>query len=368
MRSRTDGRLNLRGSLRLAVLLSLVSPVALIGQSIRGRILDAANRPLLGALVELRETSGRSIRIVLTSPTGAFQIDAPRPGRYLYRVAAIGYQPQPPAPIDVPPDGIVISDIALRATAMRLPDLVALGRGRFCGKSGLADEMFERVLESAHTALQIMEATVNSRAIGFQVGIISTKTIYGAYANFYVSDTVVEQLSAWPVQSIDPDTLRNVGFGRTREYGNEATREYYGPDARVLFSDWFLDSHCFTLDKPKKNQAPDSIHLRFAPARKNKLVDVGGELVLDAHNLSLLQFSFTLRNLPSWMPDDGAGGYMEFSPLPSGLWMTRTWAIWAPLAGIAPNRRLNVAGQAETYGFVARVYSGHDTTVVIRPR
>ena len=59
-------------------------------------------------------------------------------------------------------------------------------------------------------------------------------------------------------------------------------------------------------------------------------MDVAGELVLDAHNLALLQFSFTLRNLPNWMPDEAAGGDMEFSPLESGLWMTKSWAIWAP--------------------------------------
>lgn len=318
--------------------------------------------------MELRELGGRSLRIVLTTPSGTFQLDAPAPGRYLYRVAAIGYQPQPPTAIDIPADGIALPDISLRPTAMRLPDLVALGRSRFCGKSGLADETFQRVLESAHTALQIMEATVNNRTIGFQVGIISTRTVYGAYANFAVADTVVEQLAAWPVLSIDPDTLRAVGFGRTRESGNEATREYYGPDARVLFSDWFLDSHCFTLDKPRKNEPNDSLHLRFAPARKSKLVDVGGELVLDAHNLALLQFSFTLRNLPNWMPDEGAGGYMEFSPLKSGLWMTKSWAIWAPIANIGRERQLSVAGQLETYGFVAKVYFGRDSTVITPQR
>ena len=357
------------GRCRLAALLLVVLPVALISQSVRGRVLDAARRPLLGALVELRDPGGHSLKIILTTPSGGFQFDVPAPGRYLYRVAAIGYQPQPSGPIDVPADGIVLPDIVLRAMIMRLPDLVALGRGRFCGKSGLADEMFERLLESAHTSLQVMETAVNDKAIGFQVGIINTKTVFGGFNNFAVADTVVQKLSAWPVLSIDPDTLKAVGFGRTREPGNEATREYYGPDARVLFANWFLDSHCFTLDKPvNKKVAPDSLHLRFAPARKSKLVDVAGELVLDAHNLALLQFSFALRNLPNWMPDEGAGGYMEFAPLKSGLWMTRSWAIWAPLAGIGSERRLSVAGQVETYGFVTKVYTGRDSTVITWPK
>jgi len=355
--------------LRIAAVLLVVFPFVLAGQTIRGRVLDASRRPLLGALVELRDLSGRSLKILLTTPSGSFQIEAPAPGRYLYRIAAIGYQPQAPTPVDVPIDGVTLPDVVLRPMTVRLPDLVALGRGRFCGKSGMADEMFERLIESAHTALQIMETTVNDKAIGFQVGIINTKTVYGTFNNFAVADTIVQKLSAWPVMSIDPDTLRVVGFGRRMQAGNEALWEYYGPDARVLFSDWFLDTHCFTLDKPaNKKIAPDSLHLRFAPARKSKLVDVAGELVLDAHNLALLQFSFTLRNLPNWMPDEGAGGYMEFSPLKSGLWMTKSWAIWAPLAGLGSDRRLNVAGQVETYGFVTKVYTGRDSTVITWPK
>jgi hypothetical protein len=90
--------------------------------------------------------------------------------------------------------------------------------------------------------------------------------------------------------------------------------------------------------------------------------------VLDAHNLALLQFSFTLTNLPNWMPDAAAGGYMEFSRLDSGLWMTKSWSIWAPRGSVVPGLgRLSVGGQLEKYGWVTRVYSGSDT-IVIAPR
>jgi len=347
----------------LVGLAALAIPAALQCQSIRGRVTDPAQRPLTGALVELRDLSGHSLKIVITSPTGAFQIDAPAAGRYLLRFAAIGFQPKPPAPYDIPADGVHLPDVVLRPMALRLPDLVSLGH-KFCGKTGIADETFDRILESAHSALQIMEATVSNRQIAFQVGVIHTRTVFGGYNNVSVADTVIQPLSRWPVQSIDPDTLRLVGFGRTLTPGDENTREYYGPDARVLFSDWFLDSHCFTVDKPKKNQFSDSLHLRFAPAKKGKLVDIVGELVLDAHNLALLQMSFTLRNLPGWMPDEAAGGQMEFAPLPSGLWMTKSWTIWAPIGSISPGHRMTVGGQVETYGFVTKVYSGSDSSVV----
>jgi hypothetical protein len=347
----------------LALLLSLL-PAALTAQVIRGRVLDQSRRPLVGALVELRTATGKSIQIVITSPSGAFQLTAPAPGHYLYRVAGIGFQPRPLTPLDVPADGVTLPDIVLSTMTTRLPDLIALGRGRYCGKSGLSDDMFAQVLESAHSALQIMETMIRTHQIAFQTATITTSTFYGAFSNFEAADTAVQTLTQWPITSIDPDTLRVVGFGRTVDAGNE----YYGPDERVLFSEWFLDSHCFTVDKPKKKGPNDSLYLRFTPAKKTKLIDVGGELVLDAHNLALLQFSFRLTNLPSWMPEEAAGGYMEFSRLVTGIWVAKTWSIWGPRPGISPGGAgRGVAGVLEKYGWVLRVYSGADT-IVVAPR
>ena len=260
-------------------------PLALPGQTVRGRVLDPSRSPIIGALVELRDSAKKSLQATLTSPTGVFQFRLPAPGRYHYRVAAIGYQPHPLVAIDVPAAGIVVGDIVLDRTVMRLPDLVAAGRGRYCGKSGVGDDVFARLLESAHTALQVIEASIENGDVGFQVAVVNTRTVYGALNNFEVADTVIEPLTRWPVQSIDPDTLRIVGFSRVIDPGDESTRWYYGPDPRVLFSDWFLESHCFTLDKPNRKHPSDTLHLRFAPARKPALVDVGGELVLDARDL-----------------------------------------------------------------------------------
>jgi hypothetical protein len=347
------------GSSLIRIAVGAVLPFALTGQSIRGRVVDPARLPLVGALVELRGVAGNSLQTVLTSPSGAFQLAAPGPGRYFYRVAAIGYQPRSLAAVNVPDTDVALGDIVLERMVLRLPDLVAAGRGRFCGKSGMSDDVFGRLLESAHTALQIIQATIESGQVRFQVAVVNTRTVFGAVNNFEVADTVIQPLTKWPVESIDPDTLRIVGFSRDIEPGNEGTRWYYGPDPRVLFSEWFLESHCFTLDKPDRKRVTDTLHLRFSPARKSALVDIGGELVLDAHDLSLLQFSFEMKNLPKWMAEDAAGGDMQFARLNSGLWITKTWGLWAPRPGISElDRRIRTAGEVETHGWVTRVFGG----------
>ncbi len=172
---------------------------------------------------------------------------------------------------------------------MRLPDLLAVSRGRYCGRKGLSDETFGRLLESAHSALDIIAATIRSRELRFTVTEIRTRTLYSAMGGITSADTTTLPLLAWPVQSIDPDSLRVFGFSREVRPGDPATRVYYGPDPRVLFADWFLDGHCFSLAHFKAGD--DTLHVRFVPARKDKLVDISGELLLDAHHLALLQFS-----------------------------------------------------------------------------
>ena len=344
-----------RRSFRWTVLL-LAIPWPLAAQVVRGRVVDAGNHPLLGALVELRDSTGRPLGTALTSATGAFGLAVPRPGVYQYRVAAIGFRPKPSSAITVPDSGLNLPDLVLDRVVVHLPDIIAAGRGKYCGKSGLADDRYSRFLESAHTALDIIQKTIEGGQVGFQVAVVTTRTIFGGINNVEVADTSIQPLSKWPVQSIDPDTLRVVGFSRLLDPGDENTRWYYGPDPRVLFSDWFLESHCFTLDKPSRKRRLDTLRLRFAPARKSTLVDIAGELVLDAHDLALLQFSFTMKNLPKWMPEDAAGGNMDFARMGDGLWITRSWAMWAPSAGVSiVDRRISVSGQLETHGWVVRV-------------
>ena len=350
------------------IAIATVVPGRLAGQGLRGRVLDISRDPIAGALIELQDSAGLPMQSVITAASGGYQLSAPRTGAFRFRVAAIGYQPRAAVAVSLGAGTTVIPDIILQRLSMRLPDIVALGRGRYCGRSGVTGDLFGNLLESAHTALQVIDATIRSGTMQFEVARITTRTLYGPFLNFAIADTSVQPMTRWPVQSIDPDTLRVVGFSRTRQPGDESTREYYGPDPRVLFADWFLESHCFTVDKPGRKRSSDTLHLRFAPARKSRLVDVSGELVLDTRDLSLLQFSFVLKNLPSWMPDEGAGGHMQFSRLPSGLWMTRSWAIWAPIAGISSvGRRLSVAGEMETYGWVDRIVT-RDTASVGVPR
>ena len=325
-------------------------------QAVRGRVIDSKTHLALpGALVELRDTSGRSLLVQITPSSGAFLLTAPAAGRYLLRVVAIGYTPRRSTPIALSEVVLSLPDIPLTPVSVRLPDLVVVARQRFCGNTGFSDAVFGQLLEGARTALQVIEATIQSRQVGFQVTIVTSRILYGPVNNFITADTAVRLLATWPVRSVAADTLRTFGFGRQLRPGDEGSREYYGPDPQVLFSDWFLASHCFTLAKVRKGN--DTLLVRFAPVRKDRKIDIRGELMLDAKNLSLHAMTFAHINLPSWMPEEAAGGEMQFFQTPNGLWVTRNWAIWAPIAGLtwAGDGGLTMAGLAEVRGYVTRI-------------
>ncbi len=349
--------MNVTRPIAAGLLLLFGAAGALAAQSVRGRVVDArSGAAIAGALVELRDPGGRSLQIELATPSGAFEVTAPAPGRYLLRVAAIGYDRRAPQLISVPAGGVNLGAIGLNAAVLRLPDLLAISRNRYCGKKSLSDDTFGRLLESARTALDVLDETIASHRLAFVTRLIHSRTIFGMALNTEAADTTLEVLTRWPVESIDPDTLRVFGFERTVRRNGATVVEFYGPDARVLFSDWFLDDHCFQVAR-EKHPDRDTLRITFTPARKSSRVDLSGELLLDPHNLALLGLDYTHENLPKWMKKHSAGGTMTFLPLPSGLWITTHWALWGPIEGesIFDPSHPQMAGMSERRGDVLQV-------------
>ena len=309
----------------------MLAPVLARGQTIRGRVVDGADRrPLSGTLVELRDSTGHSLQTVFTSPSGLFLVSAPGPGRYSVRFAAIGFAPPGPSSVDVGTEGVVLPDLVLARYVVALKAIVALGAKPFCGKSGMSDETFGQLLDGARTSLQVMEATVRDQSLGFVVRTVSRQAIKKGRDSSVAADTTLAPLLSWPIKSADVDSLRITGFGRAMRPGEGTGRVYYGPDVSVLFSDWFFENHCFTLDK--KDAKSDTLHLKFEPrSSSKKQVEISGELVLDRETLTLHRLTFRHQDLPAGLKDGSAGGEIEFAQRPSGLWVPTNWAIWAPV-------------------------------------
>ena len=311
-------------------LVALAAP-PLDGQAIRGRLVDTtSNAPVSGALAELRDAQGKLVQQVFTSPSGVFLFVAPASQRYQIRVAAIGFARHAAVWVTLGAGPVVLPDIVLTAVIVSLPDLRAMTGKRACGKSELTPETFGGLLESAHTSLEMMDATLRSAQLGFEIQTVRRMAVRKTSEDSSVSaDTVSGTLHDWPVRSLSLDSLQAFGFQRARTPEEGSGHFYYGPDMQVLFSDWFLDTHCFTLDK--KLTTGDTVFIRFDPTGKQRHVDISGVLVLDRVSLTMRRLTYTLRNLPDGLPDRAAGGEMRFAERSEGLWVPVEWAIWAPI-------------------------------------
>jgi hypothetical protein len=314
----------------LAPFLCLLAARAVAAQAIRGRVIDSVRQtPIAGALVELRAPEGAVVMQMFTSASGGFGFVTAASPRYQLRIAAIGYARHPLIDAPASADGVNLADIVLTPIAVSLPELHAMAGRRACGKSEVTPETFGGLLDGAQTALQVMHATMQSRQVAFEVQLVHTITVRRVRDSSMSADTSRASVHEWPVRSLASDSLQLVGFARDGTPAEGGGEIFYGPDLEVLFSDWFLESHCFTLDK--KRSRDDTLVIRFDPARKSKLVDVSGELVLDRTTFTLQRMTYAHRNLPNGIPDGTAGGAMHFRQLSAGFWVPSDWSIWAPI-------------------------------------
>jgi hypothetical protein len=299
-------------------------------QTIRGRLVDSlTHAPVPSALAELRDLQGKLVTQTFTSPSGTFVLVGQANTKYQVRIAAIGFAKHTPINVTAGADPVLLPDIALTQVVITLPELHALAGKRACGSSQLNAETFGGLLESAHTSLQMMDATLRSAQLGFEIQTVDRIAVKTDKDSSISADTVTGTLRDWPVRSLSLDSLKALGFQRPKTPEEGSGRHYYGPDMQVLFSDWFLDGHCFTLDKDRSKG--DTVVIKFDPAGKPKNVDISGEMILDRASLTMRRLTYVHRNIPDGVPDRSAGGEMRFAEKSEGLWLPVEWAVWAPI-------------------------------------
>ena len=134
------------------------------------------------------------------------------------------------------------------------------------------------------------------------------------------------------------------------------------PDAEVLLSDDFLDTHCLQLREGSR-AAEGLIGLGFSPIRGRSAPDIDGTLWLDPETSELRWLDFRYVNLESGIRDDNVGGRVEFQPLPAGPWIVRRWAIRMPLV---QNQR--PLGTTEMRATLAGIYETGAQVTEVRDR
>jgi hypothetical protein len=346
--------------LRAAVLAML--PVVAAGtaraQVVQGRAEGAQAAPLPGALVVLVDGAGREVARTASSASGGFILRAGAPGRYAITVRQIGWKPWRSAPFDLAAGQTHSLVLRVEAEPYALPAITVEARQPRCGIRLGDDALVSRLLEVAQTALALAQATADAGSVGF-----SSEWYLARYdPRFELADsgsTGVGRLASWPIQTAPPDSIRRWGFLRTdgpgqgwTDVGPNSGPVYFGLDARVLFSEWFLASHCFRLDEEREGE----LQVAFKPERRGDIVDVEGTVALERSTLELRRIAFAYVNLPRWVPRGRAGGEVRLSRLQSGAWAPYAWRVRAPVPRITPGRlQPELDGWIETGGRVRSV-------------
>ncbi len=324
------GAAEMRSHLGLCLLTALVIPGLLAGQGVRGSVVDDASRPIANALVEVSTPAGEVVGRAATNQGGAYLVRLATAGIYQLRVRAIGYAQVRLAELHVPAEMIELPVVRMIEAVAVLPEVVTRASGGRCRSTPETGRVLAPLLDAAASALEVMEQTLALGRSRHVVEIVQRSALATRRDSIIEADTTRLGGLSWPVVSPGAEELRANGFASAPEGRRGGRWVFYGPDAAVLFSEWFLAGHCFDLIEAEPGSG--TIVVRFEPTGRSDKVRVGGRLVLDQTSLALRELHFHHRNVPGNLPDGAVGGSVHFALGADGAWRPERWRMWAPIA------------------------------------
>ncbi len=322
------------GLVAAALLATAGATVAASGQVVRGKLVDATSgAPIGSAVIRLVDRGGATLARALTRAGGTFDLRAPAPGSYRLRAERIGYGTAASDAFDAAADDTLFVPISASVQAISLDGVVAEAdnRCRVRPEEGLA---VSKVWAEARKALATAAWT---RERGFyRYELETVERSLGPDGRRVLSETRTRERSfrGSPYVSRPARELVEEGFARL----TPSESVYWAPDAAVLLSDAFLDTHCLRLESDEE-RAPGSIGLAFEPVGGRRLPEIAGTLWIDSRTSRLIRLDYRYRNLnlPDALARADAGGTVSFRALPDGTWIVDSWRIRMPRGGARPD-------------------------------
>lgn len=128
-----------------------------------------------------------------------------------------------------------------------------------------------------------------------------------------------------PFEKPLPANLERAGYIQEHAWSTV----YYGPDAGLLLSEWFLRRHCFSRISGS-GATVGLVGLAFTPLPSTDRTDVAGVLWVDLERGELRQVEYAWTNAPDYARVPGVGGRADFVRLKSGGWIIQRWNIRMP--------------------------------------
>lgn len=370
--------------LRFAALLSLTATLlapsaAASAQEFRGRLVQqGSGSPVPGALVRLLDATGGERDAALTDSAGRFGVTSDTTGTHRLAVERIGYRTWRSDSFRLDAGTTRSEVVHVAVEPVRLAEIRAEGERR-CRIRPREGEALSRIWEEARKALDRERRTREDGTL--RLHLRTWERVLGPDHSVLSEDV----RSKWKRDSRSyvsrpAEELLSEGFVQRRDDG----LHFFGPDAEVLLSEAFRETHCFRL-VPPESSAGGRLGVAFEPVEGRAGADVEGVLWLDPESAELrhLEFRYTDHGLS--IPEGSARGRVEFEALPTGQWVVRRWWIrWPEVVeegavgarGVSDQgayrfeRRLKVTRYGETGGELLAVDDGEpeSDTEVADPR
>ena len=342
--------------MKLLVALSciLLAAGSVDAQTIRGTVVEQDSRAALpGAFVVLHDSAGKRHSATLSDSAGRFYLRAPHVGIFSISTELIGHETT---------RNRVVADANGRAITVVLPvaavklEALNVSSERRC--TGRPERMHEtaRVWDEVRKALTVASWTEKENRTHFEVRnferFLDPRTSMLLRENLTTSTR-----TGRPYAAVSADSLAQFGF--VRSFG-DGTVFYFGPDADVLLSDAFLDTHCFWLRRGQRATA-GLIGLAFEPVPNRQMRDITGTLWVDARTSELKFIEYRFTRLSSDQDVPGVGGRTDFRRMANGAWIVDRWFIRMP-GGAITARGFMVNALVESGGEIisARVDGASD--------
>jgi hypothetical protein len=306
---------------RLVVLAILAaSPVA--AQQVRGVLVDAAGKPVSGAFISLRGEGGAVVARALTGADGRFSVQGRTAGSYRVRAERIGFGATNSPALALAAGESRELQLVSAGAPVALEGLVAQGRSS-CDVRRADGRAAALLWEEARKAIDATTWTSGTMRFGFTEYVRDIEAETERITTETSQRLSASGRSVW--RSRDPAELTRVGYREVRGDGIH----FFAPDAALLLSDEFQDTHCFGM---RRGEGPTAglVGLTFEPSGRRDVTDVSGVLWLDPATSELRHLDFRFTGLPREEEHEGVGGRVEFARLAGGAWIVRRWRLRMP--------------------------------------
>jgi len=302
-------------------------------QVVRGRLAEAGGEGAVAhAMMSLADSSGTPVSQTLTRSNGRFQLVASAPGTYRVRADRIGYATTFSDYFALAADDTLALNMEAPVEAVELAGItVEADRNcRLRPEDGLA---VSKVWEEARKALAAAAWTQDRGLYRYEMLRVRMELDSAGRRVLSEKREYEDGYRASPFVSVPAEELMTKGFAVL----TPEESIYRAPDASVLLSSAFLDTHCLRLTG--RNEA-GWLALGFEPGPGRRIPDIAGTFWLDPETARLQRLDFHYRNLnlPGSFASAKPGGWVEFREMPNGAWIVESWRLRMPRPGTRSDR------------------------------